>query len=69
MIKLLFQFLGGTTLSIKYLSQWGYIRPVPSREQFRKMYDDKKAQIKKGYEDLHDKTATAINQAKKNPNK
>ncbi|GAB0096754.1 FAM210A [Sergentomyia squamirostris] len=35
--------LGGTTLSIKYLSHWGYIRPVPSKDKLMKMYQDKKA--------------------------
>lgn len=39
--------LGGTTLSIKYLSQWGYIRPVPTRAQIKQMYDDQKAKFKK----------------------
>lgn len=37
--------LGGTTLSIKYLSQWGYIRPVPSKAQLKQMYDDQKAKF------------------------
>uniref|UniRef100_A0A1B0FYA1 Uncharacterized protein n=1 Tax=Phlebotomus papatasi TaxID=29031 RepID=A0A1B0FYA1_PHLPP len=35
--------LGGTTVSIKYLSKWGYIKPVPSKNQLMKMYQDKKA--------------------------
>ena len=37
--------LGGTTLSIKYLSQWGYIRPVPTKAQLKQMYDDQKAKF------------------------
>lgn len=39
--------LGGTTLSIKYLSQWGYIRPVPTKEKLKQMYDDRKAKFGK----------------------
>lgn len=39
--------LGGTTLSIKYLSQLGYIRPVPTKAQLKQMYDDQKAKFKK----------------------
>lgn len=46
---------GGTTISIKYLSQWGYIRPILSKQEFRKLYDDKKAQMKQNYTDLQDK--------------
>ncbi|XP_052865812.1 uncharacterized protein C18orf19 homolog A [Anopheles cruzii] len=37
--------LGGTTVSIKYLEQWGYIKPVPSKAQLVQMYKDKKEDI------------------------
>lgn len=47
--------LGGTTVSIKYLAKWGYIKPMPSKDQLKKMYDDQKAKskekIKKVYDD------------------
>ncbi|XP_075158673.1 uncharacterized protein C18orf19 homolog A [Haematobia irritans] len=36
--------LGGTTISIKYLVQQGHIKPMPTKAQFLKMYEDKKAQ-------------------------
>ncbi|XP_013107099.2 uncharacterized protein C18orf19 homolog A [Stomoxys calcitrans] len=36
--------LGGTTVSIKYLVQQGYIKPMPTKAQFIQMYEDKKAQ-------------------------
>lgn len=36
-------FLGGTTLSIKYLVQWGHIKPMPTKSQLIKMYEDTKA--------------------------
>ncbi|XP_002009606.4 uncharacterized protein C18orf19 homolog A [Drosophila mojavensis] len=35
--------LGGTTLSIKYLVQWGHIKPMPTKSQLIKMYEDTKA--------------------------
>lgn len=38
--------LGGTTLSIKYLREWGYIKPVPSKEQLKEMYQVKKESFK-----------------------
>ncbi|KAF5287718.1 hypothetical protein FQA39_LY15738 [Lamprigera yunnana] len=37
--------LGGTTLSINYLKQWGYIKPVPSRDQLKVMYKERKDNI------------------------
>uniref|UniRef100_A0A182M783 DUF1279 domain-containing protein n=1 Tax=Anopheles culicifacies TaxID=139723 RepID=A0A182M783_9DIPT len=37
--------LGGTTISIKYLEQWGYIKPIPSKAQLVQMYKDKKENI------------------------
>lgn len=37
--------LGGTTLSIKYLSQLGYIRPVPSKERLKEMYREAKKNV------------------------
>lgn len=30
--------LGGTTISINYLKKWGYIKPVPSKEQIKEQY-------------------------------
>lgn len=52
--------IGGTTVSIKYLSQWGYIKPIPSNERLREMYADKKAQMKAGYEEIQSKASDAI---------
>ncbi|XP_049287537.1 uncharacterized protein C18orf19 homolog A [Anopheles funestus] len=37
--------LGGTTVSIKYLEQWGYIKPMPSKARMVQMYKDKKESI------------------------
>ncbi|PSN50629.1 hypothetical protein C0J52_15144 [Blattella germanica] len=36
--------LGGTTISIKYLKEWGYIKPIPPREKLREMYQERKEQ-------------------------
>lgn len=38
--------LGGTTVSIKYLVKRGYIKPVPTKLEFIKMYEEKKANLK-----------------------
>ncbi|KAH8245377.1 hypothetical protein KR032_009549 [Drosophila birchii] len=35
--------LGCTTISIKHLVQHGYIKPMPTKDQLIKMYEDKKA--------------------------
>lgn len=50
--------LGGTTVTIKYLVQLGYIKPIPSKAQLVQMYKDKKddlqeriAEKKQDYED------------------
>lgn len=37
--------LGGTTLSIKYLKEWGYIKPVPTTQQLKNMYELKRNNI------------------------
>lgn len=37
--------LGGTTISIKYLKDWGYIKPVPSKQQLKTMYEVKKTDV------------------------
>lgn len=34
--------LGGTTVSIKYFVKQGYIKPVPTKEELIKMYEEKK---------------------------
>lgn len=39
--------LGGTTLSIKYLSRWGYIKPLPTKEQWKQIYQDQKSKFKR----------------------
>lgn len=38
--------LGGTTFAIKFLSQRGIIKPMPSRDQMVKIYQDKKLEMK-----------------------
>lgn len=35
--------LGGTTVSIKYLVQQGYIKPMPTKAEFVRMYEEQKA--------------------------
>lgn len=38
--------LGGTTVSIKYLVKQGHIKPVPTKQELIKMYEDKKTDFK-----------------------
>lgn len=38
--------IGGSTVAIKYLSHWGYIKPMPSKERLKQIYDEKKAKFK-----------------------
>ncbi|EDW35064.1 GL25441 [Drosophila persimilis] len=35
--------LGGTTVSIRYLVQWGLIKPIPTKNELIKKYEEKKA--------------------------
>ncbi|KAL1490399.1 hypothetical protein ABEB36_013104 [Hypothenemus hampei] len=44
--------LGGTTISINYLTKWGYIKPVPSKERLKEMYVETKEVIKEKGENV-----------------
>lgn len=61
--------LGGTTLSIKYLVQWGYIKPMPSGAKLRQMYKDKKENIQERIaekkQDYHDRKQQLADAASK----
>ncbi|KAI4464661.1 hypothetical protein MML48_3g00005019 [Holotrichia oblita] len=37
--------LGGTTISINYLKNWGYIKPVPSAQELKNMYTERRDNI------------------------
>lgn len=43
--------LGGTTFAIKFLSQRGYIKPMPSKDKLVQMYKDKKEDIQQKVSD------------------
>lgn len=43
--------LGGTTISINYLKKWGYIKPVPSTEQMKKIYQEKRVNLTKSMQE------------------
>ncbi|EEB15890.1 conserved hypothetical protein [Pediculus humanus corporis] len=38
--------VGGTTISINYLKKYGLVKPVPNREQIKKMYQQQKGAFK-----------------------
>lgn len=40
-------FTGGTTVSIKYLKDWGYIKPIPPKEKIKEIIDEKKDLLQK----------------------
>lgn len=40
--------VGGTTISINYLKKWGYIKPVPSKERMKEIYEEKKRSMAEG---------------------
>lgn len=44
--------IGGTTLSINYLRKRGYIKPVPSSEKLKEMYEGKKEELIEKKEEL-----------------
>lgn len=46
--------LGGTTISIQYLKKWGYIKPMPSKERMKEIYEETKEGIKEKSEHLLD---------------
>lgn len=39
--------LGGTTISINYLKKWGYIKPVPSKERMKEIFQEQKDTLAK----------------------
>ncbi|XP_050309576.1 uncharacterized protein C18orf19 homolog A [Anthonomus grandis grandis] len=44
--------LGGTTVSINYLTKWGYIKPMPSKERLKEIYAETKEGMKEKRENL-----------------
>lgn len=43
--------VGGTTFAIKFLSQRGYLKPMPSKDKLVQMYKDKKDDIQQKVSD------------------
>lgn len=39
--------VGGTTISINYLKEWGYIKPIPKKEEFKKLLEEKRVSFRK----------------------
>ncbi|KAG5893209.1 hypothetical protein JTB14_025613 [Gonioctena quinquepunctata] len=54
--------LGGTTISINYLKKWGYIKPVPSKERMKELYQEKKDSLAKSMKE----TKEGIKEKKEN---
>lgn len=47
--------LGGTTVSINYLTKWGLIKPIPPKEKLKEMYEEKKENLKERRDQLKEK--------------
>lgn len=47
-----FYISAGTTVSINYLKKRGYIKPVPSREELKGMYKDKRNDLKERKDEM-----------------
>ncbi|XP_049830875.1 uncharacterized protein C18orf19 homolog A isoform X1 [Schistocerca gregaria] len=47
--------LGGTTVSINYLTKWGLIKPIPPKEKLKEMYEEGKENLKERRDQLKEK--------------
>lgn len=56
--------LGGTTISIKYLKQWGYIRPIPPKEKLKEMYAEKKESMVESYRERRESMVESYREKK-----
>lgn len=56
--------LGGTTLSINYLKEFGYIKPVPSKEKLREMYHERKNSFRETIEETREELRQRKDQLK-----
>lgn len=54
--------IGGTTVSINYLKKWGYIKPVPSKERMKAIYEEKRETLAKSMKE----TKEGIKETKEN---
>ncbi|XP_054282860.1 uncharacterized protein C18orf19 homolog A-like isoform X1 [Macrosteles quadrilineatus] len=62
--------LGGTTVSINFLKKRGYIKPMPSKEKLKEIYQDKKEILKGRGQSLKDNMMHSLKPTeskKKNP--
>jgi len=56
--------LGGTTISISYLKQLGYIKPVPSKDQLKEMYKERKENIMETYKEQRENIMDTIKETR-----
>ncbi|KAG8222963.1 hypothetical protein J437_LFUL000258 [Ladona fulva] len=63
--------LGGTTISINYLKQWGYIKPIPPKEKLKELYAEKvesyrekKEQMVESYREKKESVRSGLQEAK-----
>ncbi|XP_046399001.1 uncharacterized protein C18orf19 homolog A [Ischnura elegans] len=56
--------LGGTTISINYLKQWGYIKPIPPKEKLKEMYAEKKESVVESYREKRESMVESYREKK-----
>lgn len=47
--------IGGTHMAVKWLTQWGYMRPIPESDNIKSLVKDGKTKVKAKYEKYQDK--------------
>ncbi|XP_073987822.1 uncharacterized protein C18orf19 homolog B-like isoform X2 [Rhodnius prolixus] len=57
--------LGGTTISINYLTKWGYIKPIPKKEELKKMISEQRSSLREKRLAFKDRMLGKLNQKKK----
>lgn len=56
--------LGGTTISIKYLKEWGYIKPMPSKERLKEIYSETRVGMKEKRENIMESVQQSVKETK-----
>lgn len=56
--------LGGTTVSINYLKNLGYIKPVPSKDKLKEMYKERREHIRETIEETKEELRQRKDQLK-----
>lgn len=47
--------IGGTHMAVKWLTRWGYVKPIPESNSLKSLVKDGKTKVKAKYEEYQDK--------------